>query len=56
MVELIEKYQEDKNCAPKQNERECPMTAITGQRLLSSFRAKVSASNILIMNQFESVM
>lgn len=26
MAELIEKYQEDKNFAPKQNERDCPMT------------------------------
>ena len=26
MAELIEKYQEDKNIAPKQNERDCPMT------------------------------
>ena len=26
MAELIEKYQEDKNFALKQNERDCPMT------------------------------
>lgn len=26
MAELIEEYQEDKNFAPKQNERDCPMT------------------------------
>lgn len=42
---ISREYQEDKNFAPKQNERDCPMTkCITGQRLLSSFRAKVSAS------------
>ena len=28
MAELIEKYQEDKNFAPKQNERDCPMTEL----------------------------
>ena len=28
MAELIEKYQEDKNFAPKQNERDCPMTCL----------------------------
>ena len=26
MAELIEKYQENENFAPKQNERDCPMT------------------------------
>lgn len=31
MAELIEKYQENKNFAPKQNERDCPMTCVTGQ-------------------------
>ena len=44
MAELIEKYQEDKNFALKQNERDCPMTAITGQKLLSPFRAKFLSS------------
>ena len=34
-------FAEDKNFAPKQDESECPMTFITGQSLLSSFRAKV---------------
>ena len=35
----------DKNFAPKQNERDCPMTAaITGQKLLSTFRAKFLSS------------
>ena len=28
MAELIEEYQEDKNFAPKQNERDCPMTDV----------------------------
>ena len=26
MAELIEEYQKDKNFAPKQNERDCPLT------------------------------
>ena len=26
MAELIEKYQENENFAPKQNERDCPLT------------------------------
>lgn len=29
MAELIEKYQENENFAPKQNERDCPLTYIT---------------------------
>lgn len=28
MAELIEKYQENGNFAPKQNERDCPMTPL----------------------------
>ena len=32
MAELIEKYQENKNFAPKQNERDCPMTAVSQGR------------------------
>ena len=36
-------FTHDRNFAPKQNERDRPMTIITGQRLLSSFRAKVVA-------------
>ena len=37
----------DKNFAPKQNERDCPMTPhISGQTVLSSYRAKLSASEI----------
>ena len=36
MAELIEKYQEDKNFAPKQNERDCPMTRhVVGQSKIS---------------------
>lgn len=31
MAELIEKYQEDKNFVPKQNERDCPMTVVIRQ-------------------------
>ena len=37
----------DKNFAPKQNERDCPMTFVTGQKLLSSFRAKKLSSLII---------
>ena len=33
MAELIEEYQKDKNFAPKQNERDCPMTYIARLRL-----------------------
>ena len=33
-------FTHDRNFAPKQNERDRPMTIITGQRLLSSFRVK----------------
>ena len=37
----------DKNFALKQNERDCPMTPhISGQTVLSSFRAKLSASEM----------
>lgn len=32
MAELIEKYQENKNFAPKQNKRDCPMTAVSQDR------------------------
>ena len=40
----VRKFAEDKNFAPKQDESECPMTNfITGQKRLSSFRAKVLA-------------
>ena len=51
------KSKEDRAFALKLNNHFCPMTInITGQKLLSSFRAKFLSSNILIMNQFESVM
>lgn len=42
---ISREYQENKNFAPKQNERDCPMTGnITGQTQLSSFRAKLLSS------------
>ena len=40
-------FTHDKNFAPKQNEKICPITRIiTGQKLLSTFRAKFSASKL----------
>ena len=41
MAELIEKYQENENFAPKQNERDCPLTIfVKGEREIASKEVK----------------
>ena len=48
MAELIEKYQEDKNFAPKQNERDCPLTLyLSGHLLFQEILQKILLSIII---------
>lgn len=41
---ISREYQENENFAPKQNERDCPMTCVTGQSHISCYGAKAVSS------------